>query len=128
VAATAAPATSALDDLLGLSSALEVPAPAPAQPPGLLLEPRPALTPALFQGKWGSLQPAQKFTLPLPPSALAAIEANSHQVLSLACFSVLHASFVRPRRDFLAAMPVCMFCLILRAGKVMSSTACVLQS
>lgn len=84
VPAAAAPASSALDDLLGLSSALEAPAPAPVQLPGLALEPRPALTPALFQGKWGALQPAQKFTLPLPPSALAAIEANGHQVHPLA--------------------------------------------
>ena len=74
---------SALDDLLGLSSALETPAPTPAQPAGLVLEPRPSLTPALFQGKWGALQPAQRFTLPLPPSALAAIEANGHQVSPL---------------------------------------------
>lgn len=78
-APTAAP-VSALDDLLGLSSALESPAPAAAQPAAFTLEPRPSLTPALFQGKWGALQPAQRFTLPLPPSALAAIEANGHQV------------------------------------------------
>ena len=82
--AAAAPASSALDDLLGLSSALEAPPPSPVRLPGLALEPRPALTPALFQGKWGALQPAQKFTLPLPPSALAAIEANGHQVHPLA--------------------------------------------
>ncbi len=78
--APAAAPLSALDDLLGLSSALEAPAPAAAQPAGFALEPRPSLTPALFQGKWGALQPAQRFTLALPPSALAAIEANGHQV------------------------------------------------
>lgn len=82
--APAAAPVSALDDLLGLSSALEAPTPAPTQPAGLVLEPRPSLTPALFQGKWGALQPAQRFTLPLPPSALAAIEANGHQVSPLA--------------------------------------------
>ena len=80
-ATPAAAAPSALDDLLGLSSALEAPAPAAAQPAGPMLDLRPSLTPALFQGKWGALQPAQRFTLPLPPSALAAIEANGHQVI-----------------------------------------------
>ena len=79
-AAPAAAPLSALDDLLGLSSALDSPAPAAAQPAGFALEPRPSLTPALFQGKWGALQPAQRITLALPPSALAAIEANGHQV------------------------------------------------
>ena len=103
VPAAAAPATSALDDLLGLSSALEAPAPAPVQPPLLVLEPRPALTPALFQGKWGALQPAQKFNMPLPPSALAAVEANGHQVHPLASLPALPAKFVRAMQKGLSA-------------------------
>ena len=78
--ASASSSQSALDDLLGLSSALD--APAPARPPALSLDPQPSLTPSLFQGKWAALQPAQRFTVPLPPSALANIEANNHQVLS----------------------------------------------
>ena len=83
VAPAAAPTTSAsaLDDLLGLSDGVfGAPAAAlPAPMPTLSLEPRPVLTPAAFQASWGSLQPAARFSHPLPPSALAAIEANNHQ-------------------------------------------------
>ena len=79
--ASASSSQSALDNLLGLSSALEAPAPAPVRPPALSLDPQPSLTPSLFQGKWAALQPAQRFTVPLPPSALANIEADNHQVL-----------------------------------------------
>lgn len=75
---------SALDDLLGLSGgdfAERVLAAAPAStPPALALDPKPALMPAAFQASWGALQPAARFVHPLPPSALAAIEANNHQV------------------------------------------------
>ncbi|BDA42681.1 beta-adaptin-like protein A [Coccomyxa sp. Obi] len=80
-AAAPASSVSALDDLLGLSgNNFTTPAPAPPPPaPTLSLDPRPTLTPAAFQASWGALQPALRFTHPLPPSALAAIEANNHQ-------------------------------------------------
>lgn len=83
VSTAARPST--LDDLLALSvpsAGAEQAAfpPVTAAPPALTLDPRPSLTPAAFQSSWGSLQPAANFTHQLPPSALAAIEADNHQV------------------------------------------------
>lgn len=133
-AAPAASATSALDDLLGLSSALEATsAPAPAQPQALSLEPRPSLTPALFQGKWGALQPAQRFTLPLPPSALAAIEANGHQVLEKSCIlcqpAVVCVSHTSVNLDCASWICAAKFCLLveLPALRLYSCTDCKRQ-
>ena len=79
----AAPAgVSGLDDLLGLGGPSLAPAtpPSPAFPPQLQLDPRPALTPAAFQQQWGALPAALRLQQPLSPGAVAAIEANGHQV------------------------------------------------
>ncbi len=72
-------------DLLGMDSlSMNGPAVAPkAQPPpapSLRLAPMPQLTPAEFQRLWGALQPLPTVQLQLTPQALAAIEADHHQV------------------------------------------------
>eukprot|EP00884_Botryococcus_braunii_P006125 jgi/Botrbrau1/15513/Bobra.0225s0004.1 len=76
-AAAAAPAV----DLLGLDDLLGGPAPPAPLPTGpkLSLAPLPALAPAEFQGQWGMLPAAPRFTHPLTPAAVSVIEANKHQ-------------------------------------------------
>lgn len=83
-ATPAAPsAVSGLDDLLGFGDASLGLSPAPAAPPPpprLQLDPKPVLSPAAFQAQWSALPPGLKTSQPLVPAAVAAIEANNHQV------------------------------------------------
>ena len=84
-AAPAAPsAVYGLDDLLGFGGAnIGAPAAAAATPPPLprlQLEAKPVLSPAAFQAQWSALPPGLKTSQPLTPAAVAAIEANNHQV------------------------------------------------
>ena len=74
-------------DLLGLESfpangAVPAPAAKPQPPPApsLSLAASPQLTPADFQRLWGVLQPLPALQVPLTGQALAAIEAEHHQV------------------------------------------------
>lgn len=67
------------DDLGGGFNGLSLDAPSPAQP-SLQLQPNPSLTPADFQRKWGSLQPAVRLSQPLSRAACALIQPSGQQV------------------------------------------------
>ena len=84
--AAAAPLADLLggDDLLSGLGGMSLDAPAAAAPPPprppLQLQPSPVLSPAEFQGKWGSLQPVSQFSQQLSPGALSMIQPTGQQV------------------------------------------------